>query len=215
VHPGAGGEHADDVLIIGAHYDSKAPFSPGADDNASGVGVLLELARSLRDHPLPFTVKFVAFGAEEVIDQHPDHHHYGSRYYVSVYRQTGDQAALIIGMVSIDMVGKGPYLHARSMGKGDDFLVQTVLRSARRMGLRATYKRDRGWSDHEPFELIGVPVVWVERRPSPGYHTSGDTYEGINKERLLQAGRLVLHAALTLDHSAVRGRAVRSQKWRR
>ena len=53
-------------VIIGAHYDT-VPFSPGADDNASGVAILLEVARlcTLAKHPLSRPVDFVAFGMEE------------------------------------------------------------------------------------------------------------------------------------------------------
>src|SRR6516164_5801320 len=48
------------VVVIGAHYDT-APGTPGADDNASGVAVLLELARSLRDFPPAPAVRWIAF----------------------------------------------------------------------------------------------------------------------------------------------------------
>ena len=57
----------DEIMIIGAHYDTKNP-SPGANDNASGVAVVLELARVLSKVTPPYTVRFVFFGAEEIID---------------------------------------------------------------------------------------------------------------------------------------------------
>ncbi|HUE01509.1 MAG TPA: M20/M25/M40 family metallo-hydrolase [Bryobacteraceae bacterium] len=54
----------DEIVVIGAHYDT-VPGSPGADDNASGVAALLSLARSLRRSPARRTLRFVAFTNEE------------------------------------------------------------------------------------------------------------------------------------------------------
>jgi Zn-dependent M28 family amino/carboxypeptidase len=181
------------VVVLGAHYDSKSP-SPGADDNGTGVGVLLELARVLRAEPLPFTVKLVAFGSEEMIGHNKDHHHYGSRACARRHapRYSGDWP--IVGMISIDMVGKGSTLHVRSLGLGSDVLVRECLRSAKALGVAASYSRDpSGWSDHEAFEKAGLAVAWLERLPSPGYHTKGDTMAGIKPEYLAQAGQIVLH----------------------
>ena len=59
-----GTTRAAEVVVIGAHYDS-VPETPGADDNASGVALLLELARRLNGRPLARTVRFVAFTNEE------------------------------------------------------------------------------------------------------------------------------------------------------
>lgn len=56
--------HADESVVVGAHYDS-VEGAPGADDNASGAAALLELARMLRDEPLSRSVRFVAFVNEE------------------------------------------------------------------------------------------------------------------------------------------------------
>jgi len=66
--------------VVGAHYDSinKHGGSPGANDNASGVGVILEAARVLKRADLPYVVEFVAFGAEESVDGNLAHQHYGS-----------------------------------------------------------------------------------------------------------------------------------------
>jgi len=58
-----GGEKSEEIIIIGAHYDTR--YSPGADDNASGVATLLELARSFSTKNTNRTVKFIAFVNEE------------------------------------------------------------------------------------------------------------------------------------------------------
>src|SRR5215207_2212634 len=65
--------------VVGAHLDT-VPVAPGAEDNASGVSVMLELARIHTDGNLP--VRFIAFGAEEPRGPGDDLHHFGSRTYV-------------------------------------------------------------------------------------------------------------------------------------
>lgn len=60
-----GTDLASEVLILGAHYDA-VPQSPGADDNASGVAALLEIARALKDQPRRRTIRLVFFTLEEV-----------------------------------------------------------------------------------------------------------------------------------------------------
>lgn len=59
-----GNEHPDEIIVIGAHYDSVI-HSPGANDNASGVAAVLEIARLLKRQPLSRTVRLVAFVNEE------------------------------------------------------------------------------------------------------------------------------------------------------
>ncbi len=59
--PGA----SNSVLIVGAHYDSTGD-GKGADDNASGVAVMLEVAEKVKDIATPYTIRFIAFGAEEI-----------------------------------------------------------------------------------------------------------------------------------------------------
>lgn len=87
------------ILVVGAHYDS-AVGSPGADDNASGVGVLLELARLLKHNPAVATIRWVAFTLEE--SPHFRTNSMGSRIHARLCRQRGD---LIRGMISLEMVG--------------------------------------------------------------------------------------------------------------
>lgn len=191
--PGSGaGFSSADVLVLGAHYDSKPP-SPGANDNASGCAVLLELAAILHEDPLPFTVEFVFFGAEETIGSNPDHHHFGSRYRVS--RMSEAERKATVGMLSIDMVGYGTQLHSRTMGRGPRTLSDALVAYAQASGVRLSYLRDpgkTGWSDHEPYELVGIPVAWLEWRDDPGYHTAGDTADRIQSGRVAAVGETVL-----------------------
>ena len=82
-----------DTIVVGAHYDSANLNAPGAVDNASGVGVLLELARVLSKEPHQETYQLVFFGAEE-------YGLVGSQFYTS----QADLSA-VRWMLNVDMVG--------------------------------------------------------------------------------------------------------------
>jgi Zn-dependent M28 family amino/carboxypeptidase len=87
------------ILILGAHYDT-VEASPGADDNASAVAVMLEVARLLRPQRFRRTARFVAFACEE-----PPHFYtgdMGSQIYARACRQRGEH---IVGMLCLEMVG--------------------------------------------------------------------------------------------------------------
>jgi len=81
-------------ILIGAHYDA-VPGTPGADDNATGVAVLLELARALAAEPARYPVRLVAFDMEE-------YGLLGSKQYAADLRQQGQALRL---MVSLEMLG--------------------------------------------------------------------------------------------------------------
>jgi Zn-dependent M28 family amino/carboxypeptidase len=89
----------DEIVILGAHYDT-VETTPGADDNASAVAVLIEVARLLRDCRPPRTIRFVAFACEE-----PPYFYtgeMGSQVYAKACRNRGDR---ILGMLCLEMVG--------------------------------------------------------------------------------------------------------------
>jgi Zn-dependent M28 family amino/carboxypeptidase len=95
----AGAARADEIILAGAHYDT-VPGSPGADDNASGVAALLELARLLRERHCARTIRLVAFVNEE-----PPFFYWGemgSKVYARAARSRGDD---IRAMLSLEMLG--------------------------------------------------------------------------------------------------------------
>jgi hypothetical protein len=94
-----GTSDADAIVVVGAHYDTVVG-GPGAEDNASGVAILLALERAFAEKPLARTVRFVAFANEE----HPHTHTptMGSRYYARRLRSRGDR---VVAMVSLECLG--------------------------------------------------------------------------------------------------------------
>ena len=106
------------VLILGAHYDT-VPGSPGADDNASAIAVLLEVARNIQAVSLGCTVRFIAFCLEE-------YGYIGSAHYVESLKKGKDE---ILGMISLEMVGftgprqnYPPYLNPKYYPNVGDFI---------------------------------------------------------------------------------------------
>lgn len=94
-----GSRRPDEIVLLGAHYDTV--FStPGADDNASAVAVLLEVSRLLRDHTGQRTARYVAFACEEPPYFNMDS--MGSQHHARESRRRGD---CIVGMLCLEMVG--------------------------------------------------------------------------------------------------------------
>lgn len=174
---------ADARWLVGAHLDSKPP-SPGGNDNATGVAVLLELARL----KVPRT-RLVFFGAEEILDSNPDHHHYGSRHYVKT------MATRPAGMICVDSVGGGPDFVIGTMAP-DSELSRELRLVARANGSPAKAMVDPGWSDHEPFFLVGIPTAYVRWRVDPALHTEADDAAHVDPRKVLAAARVV-HRFLT------------------
>jgi Zn-dependent M28 family amino/carboxypeptidase len=95
----SGTKRADEIILLGAHYDTVYS-TPGADDNASAVAVLLEVSRLLREHPSKRTIRYVAFACEEPPYFNVDA--MGSQYHARQARLRGDK---IRGMLCLEMVG--------------------------------------------------------------------------------------------------------------
>ena len=100
-----GTDHDSAMLLIGAHYDSVRN-TPGANDNASGVAAMLEIARMIKDMHPARTVRFVAFTNEEIPFFHT--RHMGSIVYARLMRERGDH---ILGLINLDVLGY--YSHER------------------------------------------------------------------------------------------------------
>ncbi|MEL7472240.1 MAG: M20/M25/M40 family metallo-hydrolase [Planctomycetota bacterium] len=98
-----GAERPHEVLIVGAHIDS-VPGSPGADDNASGVAAVLEIARVLAEGPAPaITVRLIVFNLEEIglIGSKA----YASDLRASLRREIEDGGERLVGMLALEMLG--------------------------------------------------------------------------------------------------------------
>jgi len=175
-------------VIIVAHMDGVHGTS-AANDNASGVGVMLTVARYLAGED---GVLVAAMGAEERMVTGSSWH-LGSRRLTSGF--TAAQKAGVRLALSVDMVGVGPTLNVRGLESSPNRSARRLLNSARARSIRATYLRDTGQSDHDDLTRGGIPAAWIEWRWDPCWHQPCDRIDRLRPDKLRDAARVVLGAA--------------------
>ena len=172
-------------VIIGAHLDT-VPQAPGAEDNASGVAVMLELARMAAEQPPEVPVRFIAFGAEEPRGPGDTRHHYGSRHFVAGLDDSGREA--ITAMVALDRVGVPsaavPLAHG---GRGTDRVRGELAEAAAEVGVPVELGVNTA-SDHWSFEKAGIPAARIGSVPYAGYHSADDVPAVIDEEQVKRVG---------------------------
>jgi len=191
---GSDPERYDEIIVIGAHYDhlGREPDGTiinGANDNASGVATILEIARLWQAQDLrpTYSVLFAAWDGEE-------QGLLGSHYYVQnpVYPLTRTIAKL-----NLDMVGAGESLQI----DGEGAVAAQLQASAEVYGITTTLTFN-GRSDHFSFYQAGVPAAMPIWWPDTVYHTPDDEIQAIKPEKLKAVGVLSAHtlAALAEGH---------------
>jgi hypothetical protein len=195
-HPGA--------IVLMAHYDSRSidpadgsSRAPGADDNASGVALLLELARLMSSRSWNQTIIFIAFAAEEQGT-------FGSRQYV--------QNAMLDGRnfdyaIDNDIVGGRPGIpqSIRVFSPGPDSseprqfaryleMIGSMYLPTFRVDLIDSLDREGRYSDHREFINAGVPAVRLTESEEDrnNQHSGGDTWDKIDYNYLRQVSQLNL-----------------------
>jgi hypothetical protein len=212
----------DEIVIIGAHYDS-VPNCPAANDNGSGMAAVLSLARAFCDSRNDRTLRFVAFVNEEEPYAHTDR--MGSWVYARRCRQRGEK---ILAMLSLETIGyysdePGSQKYPRPLGflypsKGDFIafvgntrygrLVRQVVRVFRQneqfpaqAGAVPEVFSDIGRSDHWPFWQEDYPAIMVtDTAPFRyrHYHTAEDTVDKVDFERMARVVRGLRSVVKTL-----------------
>ncbi len=204
-----------EIIVLGAHYDTV--FStPGADDNASAVAVMLEVSRLLREHTGKRTARYVAFACEEPPYFNVDA--MGSQHHARQSRKRGDN---IVGMLCLEMVGyyslrKGsqevppaiPKILHRFFPKRGNFLVAVgnmpswklnwqfrrgFKRGTRRMPLFSICLPEKvneiRLSDNSSFWDQGYPALMLTDTSylrNPHYHQASDTPETLDYPRMTE-----------------------------
>jgi hypothetical protein len=202
VLPGHGA--ADEIIVVGAHYDSVAEC-PGADDNASGVAAMLELARLLAGTTLSRTVRFVAFANEEAPFFYGDE--MGSKLYAARAQAQGERIEAMLSLETLGYYTDQPgsqrypfpfsYLYPDTgnfVGFVGDLSSRPLVREAIGAFRASTPFPSEGvaapgniegvhWSDHWSFWEAGYPAIMVtDTAPFryPHYHDETDTPEQLD-----------------------------------
>ncbi len=197
------------VIVLSAHYDSRtfdpndgASFAPGANDNGSGIAVLLETARLMSAQEWNQTVVFAAFAAEE-------QGRYGSQHFVTQELLEGTK---INAVLNFDIVGGRPGIpqSIRAITPGDASsatreLVRYIdlVRNyyVPQFGLELLNAEDREgrWGDHMSFLHAGIPAVRLtESQEDPNLqHNSADVSSTLDFNYLRQVTQLAVAVAAT------------------
>lgn len=204
-----GVEQPDQILVIGAHYDSE-PQTPGADDNASAVAVALALAESFAGRPQPATIRFVFFTNEEAPFFQSEY--MGSFVRASNAKSRDDDVRAMLGLemlgyytdepVSEDIVDLAERLDI-DVPPREDFvaiaawpvaaaLVERIAASWRGVVagvpvVASPYVNIVGFSDHWSYWQVGYPAVMITDTSflrNPHYHEPTDTPDTLDYARM-------------------------------
>jgi Zn-dependent M28 family amino/carboxypeptidase len=225
-----GGASADEIVIIGAHYDS-VPGTPGADDNASGVAAMLAIARAMAGEKPARTVRFVAFVNEEPPFFQTDL--MGSVVYARRCRQRGENIA---AMLCLEMLGyysdeKGSQKYPNDLLKlvfpsegnfiafvGNADSNDLLARAHARFGAATDFPSQKaalppeipgvGFSDHWSFWQEDYPAVMVTDTAhlrNPHYHEPSDTPDKVDFESMARvvAGLEAVARGLAADDASL------------
>jgi Zn-dependent M28 family amino/carboxypeptidase len=197
----------DEIVVIGAHYDSVFD-SPGADDNASGVAGMLAVAHALAKHPADRTIHFVAFATEEppfFRSMEMGSYHYAKSLH--------ERRANVVGMLSVESIGyysskprsqRYPAFLGRFFPAVADFIGVVGNLQSRGLAQRcaATFGRngvpveaaalpslvpEAGWSDQWSFWEFGYRAVMVTDTAlfrNANYHTPDDTPDTLDYDQM-------------------------------
>ncbi|MCX4242872.1 M28 family peptidase [Paraliomyxa miuraensis] len=205
------GPEGSPVLVVGAHMDhlgngTSSSLAPGvravhngADDNASGVGVILEMARVLGALPVgerPYTMHFVAFGAEEM-------GLLGSKHYVEHLDPALRQRA--VAMLNFDMVGRlGGEQGLVVAGVGTSSVWPDLLEKSR--GTQELRASDDGYgaSDQTSFYEAGLPVLHFFTGTHSDYHKPTDDVDKINFAGAATVAGIALRVIHALSTGGIR-----------
>lgn len=221
-----GAEQPDRVVVVGAHYDTVIG-SPGADDNASGVAVLLEVARLLAETRFRKTVRFVAFTLEE--PPFFRSRHMGSRIYTRLLKERGDQIEAMLCLESVGYYSQESgsqsfpfpvfWLRWRYPTTGnfitivsndDSQPLQTQIREALTAHMDLPVETYAGpwwvlgvdWSDHGSFWNEGYPAIMLTDTAlfrNPHYHRPTDLPDTLDYRAMSELVRGLAGALVTLD----------------
>lgn len=186
-----------DIVYVTSHIDS-VPFAPGANDNASGTGLIIELAKGVSQYDTNTEIRFIAFGHEET-GAVPSKQ--GSKYYVDNLSE--DEKNRSIANFNFDMVATSwepaTSLNLNIVDGQANILKEYADEAADELGMDKSIINvfKKGSSDHETFFDAGIDSANFSWRVpgtadlEPYYHSPADTMEHISTERMDTIGTLI------------------------
>ncbi|MGQ9907365.1 MAG: M20/M25/M40 family metallo-hydrolase [Candidatus Flexifilum sp.] len=212
-----GSETGAGIVLIGAHYDSRTvafddavSFAPGANDNASGVAALIEIARIMSQYPQRATVMFVAFGAEEfqrrgslaLIEEYLRPNNIEISYMLNmdiIGSSTGPNGSLIDNRMRVYSAGEDDMAPSRQLARALNLIAARYIPGMTLEVIPAGDREGR-YSDHLSFSEIGVPAVrFIEALENPNRnHNDQDVVGNLRVSYFVRATQTVLASAMAL-----------------
>ncbi len=209
-----GGAHADEFVVVGAHYDHFAPggckllndgICNGATDNASGVAVVLAIGRALRALPTPpaRSVVLALWDGEEI-------GLLGSKHFV---KNPLIPLSDVVAYINFDIQGANLAPSARELSfavgaeSGGEMLSTFVQDAIDRVGLgtqRLTLNFGQGRSDYAPFWGKQIPVAFFTDATNACYHTSSDDVDIVDFRKLSRQSETGFRLVVALSEAAGR-----------
>lgn len=189
------GERSDEYVIVGAHFDHLGmdetlvndQIYNGADDNASGVSAVLQIARAFRlsgKKPLRNVIFAFWDGEEKGL--------LGSRYFVQEFPRINQ----VKGYLNFDMIGRNNqpekpqnvvYFYTAAHPSFGDWLKQDI--ACYNLQLQPDYRAweyPAGGSDNTPFALRNIPIIWYHTNGHPDYHQPSDHADRLNLDKVVE-----------------------------
>jgi hypothetical protein len=192
------------TVVLGGHFDSMPNgVAPGADDNATGIAVLLEFARICADSRFPFTVQLVAFDEEEwgLL---------GSTHYVQQMEATDT----LLAFINLDMLGwdgnaDGKCNIHSGNGEWDGVLAGVAMQAlvytdslVPEITINSPYP-----SDHKPFQNEGLAAIAITEDYAtdlnPNWHTANDIFSSIDSAYFVRMSQWAIATTATLLYAGV------------
>ena len=209
--PGRDEKLRQEAIVIGAHYDHLGEMGDevffGANDNAAGVGAVLDIAGAFTRLPRAprRSIVFVAFDAEEIGKL-------GSKSYVS---KPAIPIKQTVFMVNFDMIGKNEPDHINAVATRSSPEVHEIHQSANRhVGLKLSHPAGLrlGLSDHTHFYYARVPVMYLFGGLDRDYNTPHDTWDKLIPAKMEKVARLAFLTALEVADREARPRFQRAHE---
>lgn len=187
---------SDEVIMIMAHLDSVGKNFAGADDNASGAAVLMDVARVLKDYNNKKTLRFFATNGEES-------GLYGAQHYADVLKKSGDIKKMVLA-INMDMVGynSNGIVELETDSQYEELANWFAALASTYTSLKSKITIGAWGSDHVPFIKGGVPTLltiedWSTKTPC--YHQECDKPATLNYDYAGEIAKLNLAAIMTKD----------------
>lgn len=199
-----GYKDADHFVVLSAHYDhvgiKKRKIYNGADDNASGVGTLIEIARHLTQYPLPYSVIIAAFDAEEI----------GLRGADAFVEDPPVKLDSILLNINMDMISRNKDNEIYICGTAYSPFLRPPLDSlAKEASIKVSFGHEApestgadDWthaSDHGKFHRKEIPFLYFGVEDHEDYHEPTDDFEKIMPDFYHQVSEFILRCLTALE----------------